>query len=201
MIKKIIVEEIKKFFLNEFAYPEMRPEEKNTWDINGENVDINFFVHKYDEWNHQGGENSGYKDPSEASVLEFIENNYEDFTHDEKLKKELLWALTDREVLNENESKYNKEKEALMKSKSIDAEMKEKILKYFTAGSTYKEGGHVHGLSKPKELMDKTSKTEGVSMGADKDGFFVYTHRQRSKSYESPEKISIKDIEFTESTG
>jgi hypothetical protein len=96
MIKKIIVEEIKKFFLNEFAYPEMRPEEKNTWDINGENVDIKFFVEKYDIWN-QGG----YADPSEASVLEFLQNNYEDFVHDEKLNKELLVALTDRNVLDE----------------------------------------------------------------------------------------------------
>jgi tRNA nucleotidyltransferase/poly(A) polymerase/2'-5' RNA ligase len=82
--------------LNEFAYPEIRPEEKNTWNINGENVDIKFFVEKYDIWN-QGG----YADPSEASVLEFLQNNYEDFIHDEKLKKELLVALTDRNVLDE----------------------------------------------------------------------------------------------------
>jgi hypothetical protein len=200
MIKKIIIEEIGKIFLKEFSYDTLKPEEKNTWNINGEEVGISFFVEKYDIWN-QGG----YIDPSETSVLEFIQNNYEDFTHDEKLKKELLWALTDRNVLDEGKkeqiSDYVDAKAALMRSKSIDAEMKEKIFKYFTGGSTYKEGGHVHGLTKPKELMDKTPKADGVSMGADKDGFFVYTHRQRSKSYESPEKISIKDIEFTENTG
>jgi 2'-5' RNA ligase len=82
--------------LNEFAYPEMRPEEKSTWNINGETIDIKFFVEKYDIWN-QGG----YADPSEASVLEFLQNNYEDFSHDEKLKKELLVALTDRNILDE----------------------------------------------------------------------------------------------------
>ena len=97
MIKKIIIEEIKKFLLNEFAYPEVNANQNSTWDINGEQVGIPFFVEKYDIWN-QGG----YADPSEASVLEFIQNNYEDFTHDEKLKKELLWALTDRNVLDES---------------------------------------------------------------------------------------------------
>lgn len=94
-------EEIKGKPINEFSYDTLEPEEVSSWDVNGEKVGIPFFIQKYDEWNHQGGKNSGYKDPSEASVLEFIQNNYEDFIHDEKLKKELLWALTDRELLNE----------------------------------------------------------------------------------------------------
>ena len=38
-------------------------------------------------------------------------------------------------------------------------------------------------------------------MGKDDDGYFIYTHRARSKSYESPEKIPVKDIDFIESTG
>jgi tRNA nucleotidyltransferase/poly(A) polymerase len=84
-----------KGILKEFAYPEFQ-EPKSTWNINGEQVDIKFFIEKYDIWN-QGG----YADPSEASVLEFLQNNYEDFIHDEKLKKELLVALTDRNVLDE----------------------------------------------------------------------------------------------------
>jgi len=100
-----------------------------------------------------------------------------------------------------NESKFNDNKQSLMRSKSISKEMKEEILKYFTGGSTYKEGGHVHGLTKPKELTDKTPKTSGVSMGADKDGFFVYTHRARSGSHAEPGKIPIKEINFIESTG
>jgi hypothetical protein len=105
--------------------------------------------------------------------------------------------------LDESTSKsdYTEAKEALMKSKSISAEMKERILKYLTSGSTYKEGGHIHGLTKPKELMNKTPKADGVSMGADKNGFFVYTHRARSDSHEFPEKIPVKEINFIESTG
>jgi hypothetical protein len=38
-------------------------------------------------------------------------------------------------------------------------------------------------------------------MGADKDGFFVYTHRARCKSFSSPLKITKKCIDFIESTG
>ena len=42
---------------------------------------------------------------------------------------------------------------------------------------------------------------DGVSMGADKKGFFVYTHRARCHSYPSPEKIPDSKIKFIESTG
>ena len=160
---------------------------------------VDFFVQKYDEWNNQGGK-PGYRDPSEASVLEFIQNNYEDFTHDEKLKRQLYWALTDREVLSESKTKsdYQVTKESLMRSKSIGKEMKEEILKYLAGGSTYHEGGVVNGLRIPKV---EGKSFDGVSMGADKDGFFVYTHRARSKSHASPDKIPIKEIKFIESTG
>jgi len=98
-------------------------------------------------------------------------------------------------------SKYTKNKELLLMSKSISKEMKEKILQYFSAGSTYHEGGRVHGLIKPSEFTSKTPKSKGVSLGADKDGFYCYTHRAASRRYDSPEKISVKDIEFIETTG
>jgi ABC-type lipoprotein release transport system permease subunit len=41
----------------------------------------------------------------------------------------------------------------------------------------------------------------GVSLGADKNGFFVMTHRAKSKSYESPDKIPHENIIRTASTG
>lgn len=41
----------------------------------------------------------------------------------------------------------------------------------------------------------------GVSLGADKDGFFVFTHRARSKSHKTIETIPDKDIKFIETTG
>lgn len=106
--------------------------------------------------------------------------------------------------LNEStkkKSKYVKAKDSLMNSKSINSKMKELINKYMVSGSKYIDGGFVHGLSKPQKLREKSSKINGVSMGADKNGFFVYTHRARSKSKPTPEQITVIEINFIESTG
>ncbi len=50
----------------------------------------------------------------------------------------------------------------------------------------------------PDDLKDKL---KGVSLGKDDDGYFVYTHRARCKSYATPEKIPQSKIKFIESTG
>lgn len=105
------------------------------------------------------------------------------------------------ELMTEGKSKHQRCKDSLMRSKSIPKEMKEEILKYVTGGSTYHEGGRVHGLSKPNVLREKTPKSDGVSMGADKKGFYVYTHRARSKSKPTPDKITVTEINFIDSTG
>ena len=97
-----------------------------------------------------------------------------------------------------NEGDYSKTKKSLSLSKSIGKEMKEEIEKYLAGGSTYHEGGRVHGLKKPKV---KGKQFKGVGLGADKNGFFVYTHRAASKRYKSPDKIPQKSIDFIESTG
>lgn len=44
-------------------------------------------------------------------------------------------------------------------------------------------------------------KMKEVSLGKDEDGYYVYTHRARSKSYESPEKIPDSKIKYISSTG
>jgi len=41
----------------------------------------------------------------------------------------------------------------------------------------------------------------GFSCKEDKNGFYIYTHRARSKSYPSFDKIPLKDINFIDSTG
>ena len=51
-------------------------------------------------------------------------------------------------------------------------------------------------VSWPKEM----GKFE-CSLGKDKDGYFCYTHRARSKSYPTPQQIPKTKIEFIESTG
>ena len=77
--------------------------------------------------------------------------------------------------------------------------MKEKIQPYLDLRDdihgTYYYNGTVSRLNSPE--LEK----QGVSLGADKNGFFVFTHRARSKSYDTVEKITKKDIKFIESTG
>ena len=51
---------------------------------------------------------------------------------------------------------------------------------------------------KPDDLKDIMRE---VSLGKDKDGYFVYTHRARSSSYDTPHKIPKNKIEFISSTG
>jgi hypothetical protein len=54
------------------------------------------------------------------------------------------------------------------------------------------------GVAKPPNQRARMS---GVSLGTDNQGYFVYTHRARSKSYPSPEKIPDKAVKFIDSTG
>lgn len=136
----------------------------------------------------------------------FMSNNLTDWK-DIGFKFQLKGVVTEikkSQPLQESakkKSKYKNTQKSLMNSKNISKEMKEKISKYLTGGSTYHEGGRVHGLSMPNVLREKSNKANGVSMGADKNGFYVYTHRARSKSKPTPDGITVKEIEFIESTG
>lgn len=62
----------------------------------------------------------------------------------------------------------------------------------------------ISGLELHKDLKSKISEKDlpnGFDMGIDKDGYYIHTHRARSKSYPSPDKITVKDIKFVDSTG
>jgi hypothetical protein len=52
-----------------------------------------------------------------------------------------------------------------------------------------------------QKSLTKDGVTYGVGVGKDKDGYFVYTHRARSKSYEKKSEIPKKDLKFIKSTG
>lgn len=47
----------------------------------------------------------------------------------------------------------------------------------------------------------KDGKRYGVSIGRDKDGYYAYTHRSRSKSYPSKDKIPASVLKRIDSTG
>lgn len=63
--------------------------------------------------------------------------------------------------------------------------------------SKAKKCGH-ETVAKPEHLQRKL---DGVALRRDKNGYFVSTHRARCKSYETPDKIPIKKIQFIRSTG
>ena len=87
-------------------------------------------------------------------------------------------------------------KEGLEKS-HFPKEMKEKIYPYINNDSYYNDK-KVMELTKPK-IKDKNF--NGVSLGADKDGFFVYTHSSRTQSYKEVDNIPINKIAYVKTTG
>jgi hypothetical protein len=103
-------------------------------------------------------------------------------------------------ILYKNKINIYKNGGILSYARKLDNIMKENIKTYITSSSTYKKG-KIFGLNKPNEMNTISEKASGVSMGADKNGFFVYTHRARSKSHSSPLDIPKKEIDFIESTG
>ena len=42
---------------------------------------------------------------------------------------------------------------------------------------------------------------DGVSIGRDDDGYFACTHRARSESYPSPDRIPLSKLKWIRSTG
>lgn len=91
-------------------------------------------------------------------------------------------------------------KKSIQLSRKIPKDMKELILKYTTSSSRY-NNGTVYGLRKPAELNKISVKAKVLGFGANKDGFFVYTHRARCKSHKDFRKITKKEIDFIHSTG
>lgn len=64
--------------------------------------------------------------------------------------------------------------------------------------------GNVSGLELPSEFRSKLNNEKlpnGFDMGVDKNGYYIHTHRARSKSNKDYMKISKKDIKFIDSTG
>ena len=52
-----------------------------------------------------------------------------------------------------------------------------------------------------QKKIDEENLPSGFSMGVDKDGYFIHTHRARSKSHLKPDNITAKEIKFIDGTG
>ncbi len=87
--------------------------------------------------------------------------------------------------------------------KKLPKEYKEvayKLVQYIT----HAENGKVTGLSLHPDLkkkIDENGYPSGFSMGVDKNGYFIHTHRARSKSHPKPDGITVKEMKFIDSTG
>ena len=146
----------------------------------------------------------------------FVENkgSNRDFSHREDMYRSPQGA----DALNEEIEKMRSTL-LMLENKSIEKErdIKDKIkyvrgvsdeLKDFALShlETYTNAakGRISGLQLHPDLKKKIKEKglpDGFSMGVDKDGYYIHTHRARSKSYEKPDAISIKDIKFIDSTG
>ena len=105
------------------------------------------------------------------------------------------------------ESKSNKDdrpiEDKIKYVRGISNELKDIALDHL-GSRTRANKGKITGLELHSDLKKKIKDKnlpDGFDMGIDKDGFYIHTHRARSKSYKSPEKISEKDIKFIDSTG
>lgn len=64
--------------------------------------------------------------------------------------------------------------------------------------------GRISGLKKHPDLEKKIKEENlpsGFSMGVDKNGYYIHTHRARSKSRTNPSGFTQKEIKFIDSTG
>ena len=114
--------------------------------------------------------------------------------HNFKEFKKILEKKSDEKVDVKTSIKY---------ARMIPSELKEVALSIVKDYSSYSKG-KIHGLKLHKDLLKKINDKNlpnGFDMGIDKDGYFIHTHRARSKSYESPNKITVKGIKWVDSTG
>jgi len=101
--------------------------------------------------------------------------------------------------------KYNKEDKikSIKNLHGLPKELKEvayDLIQYATSAKK----GKVFGLKLHPELKKKIKEggyPSGYDMGIDKDGYFIHTHRARSKSHDKPNGITAKEMKFIDSTG
>jgi hypothetical protein len=94
-------------------------------------------------------------------------------------------------------------KEKIQNLKNLTKEYKD-IAVNFVKQYTHAEKGKVSGLNQHPDLKKKIrekSLPNGFDMGIDKNGFYIHTHRARSKSHPKPDGITEREIKFIDSTG
>ena len=104
--------------------------------------------------------------------------------------------------LNESKTEYA-DRKSVMAMKSLSDEQKKEIIKFLKKYSR-KSTGRISGLLVHPEIIKKAKEKGievGFDMGIDNNGYYIHTHRARSKSHKNPSKITVKDMKFINSTG
>lgn len=112
-----------------------------------------------------------------------------------------------RNIIKESLSKYIGEEKNIQKDikhlRDVPQELKDEALKLLTSSSRA-EKGKIWDLQIHPDITKKAKEHNveiGFSMGIDKNGYFIYTHRARSKSHQKPSGISTGEMKKTNSTG
>ena len=107
-------------------------------------------------------------------------------------------------LLNEKSISGKKDVKTTIKNlKKLPNELKDFASQHLD-NITHAGDGRVSGLNLPSDFSAKLKNENlpnGFSMGVDKDGYYIHTHRARSKSHEDYMKITQKEIKFIDSTG
>jgi hypothetical protein len=108
-------------------------------------------------------------------------------------------------LFEEFQFSFNKEDKikSIKNLHGLPKELKE-VAYNFVKFVTSAKKGKVFGLDLHPELKSKIKEggyPDGFDMGIDKDGYFIHTHRARSKSHEKPSGITAKEMKFIDSTG
>jgi uncharacterized protein YutD len=109
-------------------------------------------------------------------------------------------------LINEQQYFYIVEdikKEQIGRMKFLNDEQKEIAQNHLKSYSSIIKG-KIFELELPNDFKEKLNSKKlpnGFSMGIDKNGYFIQTHRARSKSYKHYLDIPEKDIKFIDSTG
>ena len=133
----------------------------------------------------------------------FYEIKYDEIFRNTPLN-ESLSVMTFEKFNNTGKSigKSTNIKDDIKYVRKIPKELKEVALEHIGDYTEAKKGA-IYGLKLHKDLKKKIREgglPSGFDMGINGEGYFIHTHRGSSKSYETPDKITIKDIKFIDST-
>lgn len=115
------------------------------------------------------------------------------------LERIIKRVISEKQLSTDNRSIQDKIKYV----RGVSNELKEIALSHL-GSYTKANKGKITGLELHDDLKKKIKEKNlpsGFDMGIDKDGYYIHTHRARSKSHESPSKITEKEIKFIDSTG